>query len=57
MGYTNELFESRFVDIYWNSKPSMLDFGFHWWGQCGCFWICLGWIKINVLYKDHGDKG
>ena len=54
MGYTHELYESRFVDIYWDSSPHVWFVLDKW--PCGCIWIKCGWLLINITYRKHDPK-
>ena len=54
MGYTHEIYESDYIGIYWNGLWKRW-FGFAHWGQCGCVWISIGGLNVNILYRRHGS--
>jgi hypothetical protein len=55
MIYTKEIYESSILGIYWCGTKDSRDWGaYHW--ECGCFWFCLGWIKINISYRKHNPS-
>jgi hypothetical protein len=55
MTYDKELFESRWLDLYWLSTAKFWDrdsWSCHTW-PCGCLWIVVWKLRINILYRNH----